>query len=338
MDPTKLAEAVVFIFGFFLPHLLGGGEQAAREASEKYGEQGWGVARSVWALLRPKIEAGPTLLKAAQDMAQHPDEDTMAALQQHLEVLFGEEPALAQELYNLIALSSYVSLLDLTPHEAFHWRAERDLVTLDKMIRERKRYAWCFFSLTCAGYAASIISRQELMWPAYVFALGLIAGRVIMAIVYAQKVGMKWAGWFGVASLFGPWLTWLAILSFRPPHLTRQALEGRGIPEKGEMDRAVRWGALVLAAIPFLLFILLLVGNPEYILGQFHVPLGWILFTAMLILSVLRVVPLLFVWNGKACEGGEIAAVAIVAGLLFLPTVWLILLGPAAVKLFELYG
>jgi hypothetical protein len=109
MDPQLPAQLVQFLAPF-LPYLLKGlklaGQEAAKKLGEKAGEQGFEQAKALWDKLRPKVEARPAALEAAQDAAAHPDdEDALAALRLQLKKLLAEDQALAQELARLLPQS-----------------------------------------------------------------------------------------------------------------------------------------------------------------------------------------------------------------------------------------
>jgi hypothetical protein len=106
MDPQLPAQLVQFLAPF-LPYLLKGvklaGQEAAKKLGEKAGEQGFEQAKALWDKLRPKVEARPAALEAAQDAATHPDdEDALAALRLQLKKLLAEDDSLAQELAHLL--------------------------------------------------------------------------------------------------------------------------------------------------------------------------------------------------------------------------------------------
>jgi len=109
MDPQLPAQLVQFLAPF-LPYLLKGvklaGQEAAKKLGEKAGEQGFEQARALWEKLRPKVEAKPAALEAAQDTAAHPDdEDALAALRLQLKKLLAEDESLAKELARLLTQS-----------------------------------------------------------------------------------------------------------------------------------------------------------------------------------------------------------------------------------------
>jgi len=87
----------------YLPYLLKGvklaGQEAAKKLGEKAAEGGFEQAKALWDKLRPKVEARPAALEAAQDAAAHPDDaDALAALRLQLKKLLAEAEALAQEI------------------------------------------------------------------------------------------------------------------------------------------------------------------------------------------------------------------------------------------------
>ena len=106
MDP-QLSTQLVQLLAPFLPYLLKGaklaGQEAAKKLGEKTGEQGFEQVKALWDRLRPKMEARPAALEAAQDAAAHPDdEDALAVLRLQLKKLLAEDEALAQELVRLL--------------------------------------------------------------------------------------------------------------------------------------------------------------------------------------------------------------------------------------------
>lgn len=104
MDVTVLVKDVIPFLAPFLPYLLKAGEKAAEEAGEKLGEASWERAKALWGRLRPKVEAKPAALEAAQDVAAQPDdEDAQAALRRQLKKLLAEDQALAAEVARLMA-------------------------------------------------------------------------------------------------------------------------------------------------------------------------------------------------------------------------------------------
>jgi len=109
MDP-QLSTQLVQLLAPFLPYLLKGaklaGQEAAKKLGEKTGEQGFEQVKALWDRLRPKMEARPAALEAAQDAAAHPDdEDALAALRLQLKKLLAEDDSLVQELARLLPQS-----------------------------------------------------------------------------------------------------------------------------------------------------------------------------------------------------------------------------------------
>ncbi len=91
----------------FLPSLFSLGTKAAESAAEKFGEDAWEKAKSLWFKLRPKVEAKPLAQGAAQELAQNPeDEDAREALTKQLQKILEADPALAAEITRLLEDSS----------------------------------------------------------------------------------------------------------------------------------------------------------------------------------------------------------------------------------------
>jgi hypothetical protein len=75
------------------------GQKAVEEIGKEAGSDAWRAAKSVWERLRPKIEARPAALEAAEDVASTPaDEDALTVLRVQLKKLLTEDEALASEV------------------------------------------------------------------------------------------------------------------------------------------------------------------------------------------------------------------------------------------------
>ena len=82
-----------------LPILLDAGERAANTIAEKFGDDVAGFARRLWDKLRNKVEEKDSAKEAAQDVAEHPDDDDRrAALRVQLTKILDEDPELLSEL------------------------------------------------------------------------------------------------------------------------------------------------------------------------------------------------------------------------------------------------
>lgn len=102
MDISQLAQQLTTFLTPFLPYLLKAGEKAAEEAGKKIGGDAWERAKTLWAKLRPKVEAKPTAQEAVKDAAAAPqDQDAQAALRLQLKKLLAEDKTLAQEVARL---------------------------------------------------------------------------------------------------------------------------------------------------------------------------------------------------------------------------------------------
>jgi len=99
MDIGALANSLTTALIPLLPYLLKAGEKAAEETGKAVGSQSLEWAKSLWSKLKPKVEAKPAALEAAEDAAQTPDdEDTQAALRRQFRKLLEEDESLAEEV------------------------------------------------------------------------------------------------------------------------------------------------------------------------------------------------------------------------------------------------
>jgi len=99
MDITALASSVTAALVPLLPYLLKAGEKAAEETGKKVADQSLEWGKSLWSKLKPKVEAKPAALEAAQDVAHAPeDEELQTALRVQLRKLLTEDQSLAEEV------------------------------------------------------------------------------------------------------------------------------------------------------------------------------------------------------------------------------------------------
>ena len=99
MDIGTLASSLTTALVPLLPYLLKAGEKAAEETGKTVGGQSLEWAKSLWAKLKPKVDAKSAALEATQDAAQTPDdEDAHAALRVQLEKLLAEDQTFADEV------------------------------------------------------------------------------------------------------------------------------------------------------------------------------------------------------------------------------------------------
>jgi hypothetical protein len=99
MDIGTLTQAVTTTLIPLLPYLFKAGEKAAEETGKQIAGGAWNSAKELWTKLRPKVEAKPAALEAAQDVATTPeDSDARAALRLQLKKLLIEDEALAREV------------------------------------------------------------------------------------------------------------------------------------------------------------------------------------------------------------------------------------------------
>ena len=99
MDIGTLASALTTALVPLLPYLLKAGEKAAEETGKTVASQTLEWAKSLWSKLKPRVEAKPAALEAAQDAAQSPDDqDAQAALRRQFKKLLEEDQSLAEEV------------------------------------------------------------------------------------------------------------------------------------------------------------------------------------------------------------------------------------------------
>src|SRR5215213_10822131 len=99
MGIVALASSVTTALVPLLPYLLKAGEKAAEETGKAVAGQSWEWAKSLWTKLKPKVEANPAALVAAQDVAQAPeDEELQTVLRVQLRKLLTEDQLLAEEV------------------------------------------------------------------------------------------------------------------------------------------------------------------------------------------------------------------------------------------------
>jgi hypothetical protein len=99
MDIAALANSLTTALVPLLPYLLKAGEKAAEETGKRVAGQSWEWAKSLWTKLKPKVEAKPAALEAAQDVAEVPeDQDAHAAFRQQLKKLLTEDQSLAEDV------------------------------------------------------------------------------------------------------------------------------------------------------------------------------------------------------------------------------------------------
>src|SRR5262245_58360753 len=99
MDIGAMANSVTTALVPLLPYLLKAGEKAAEETGKTVANQSLEWGKSLWSKLKPKVEAKPAALEAAQDVAQSPqNQDLQAALRVQLNKLLTEDQSLAEEV------------------------------------------------------------------------------------------------------------------------------------------------------------------------------------------------------------------------------------------------
>ena len=96
-------SALVSILAPCLGVLITGANAVAAEIGKAVGTELLAHAQRLWTKLRPHVEARPSALEAAEDVAARPDDErTRAALELQLEKLLRDQPELMQELVPIV--------------------------------------------------------------------------------------------------------------------------------------------------------------------------------------------------------------------------------------------
>ena len=95
----------------FLPYLLNPGKGTSETATNKFGEASWQKAQTVWAVLKPKVDAKESAKEAAMDVAKNPDdEDSQTVLRVQLKKLVASDEALSNQLAGIFQVDSSSSM------------------------------------------------------------------------------------------------------------------------------------------------------------------------------------------------------------------------------------
>ncbi len=98
MDPVSLTA----FLAPFLPYLMKGAQDLTEELGRKLGQEAWKYAKSMWARLRPGVEANEPTRAAAEAVATNPeDEVARGGLAFQLKTMLEADPHLAEELARL---------------------------------------------------------------------------------------------------------------------------------------------------------------------------------------------------------------------------------------------
>jgi hypothetical protein len=108
MDVTGLAA----FLAPFLPALVKGADRLAGDVAERLGDAAYGVAKRMWELLRPKVEADPRAQDTVEEVAEDPDDEVLQAmLAKRLEGLLADDLALAADLDRLLEEGRAVTIV-----------------------------------------------------------------------------------------------------------------------------------------------------------------------------------------------------------------------------------
>ncbi|HLO89044.1 MAG TPA: hypothetical protein VK203_29115 [Nostocaceae cyanobacterium] len=102
MDITQVVKLVEFLAPS-LPFILNVGNKVVEGASRKIGEDLLSKGKAIWAKLQPKIEAKEAAKEAVADLAQNPEDQALqTVLQVQLQKILADDPALAEEIAQLL--------------------------------------------------------------------------------------------------------------------------------------------------------------------------------------------------------------------------------------------
>lgn len=107
LDIGQIAAATVATLAPFTPFLLevskAGGKKLAEVIAEKGGEAAWKKAQVLWDKLKARFDDDPEVKSAATMVAAKPEDETrQTMLAEVLGARLQENPALAQELFDLL--------------------------------------------------------------------------------------------------------------------------------------------------------------------------------------------------------------------------------------------
>lgn len=103
---APLATQVVGILAPFLPQLIKTGQALADGVADQAEKQKATVAAAIWDRLFPEVSGTPATDTAVKDAAENPDDpDYQAALRVQFRKMLAEDPALAEDLRQVLESS-----------------------------------------------------------------------------------------------------------------------------------------------------------------------------------------------------------------------------------------
>jgi hypothetical protein len=189
-------------------------------------------------------------------------------------------------------------------------------------------------------FAGAVIQQVDFAWQiAILLACGLIQGAVLIMFGYNSK-NPQW--WVAIPLAIMPVLNWLAyvmIAGYEPPQ-----------PDSPKPRQLPAW--LVLGLSPCLCGLVLYAYRPNYMLQLFTgppigenipaigIPCGW---PILFIIGVFVLVQNYALWAGlqqtRLVGVWALAFVGLAITFLTFPSIWLVLMGPAAVQVYkQFYG
>lgn len=115
IDISKLANDLATYLAPAMPILMKVITTAGKAASDKLGEEAWGLAKSIWGKLRNKVKAKPALQSAAIKVAKSPEnKKSLDAFTIQLEKLLSNDKKLTRDLSFLSERISHTPYINQT--------------------------------------------------------------------------------------------------------------------------------------------------------------------------------------------------------------------------------
>jgi hypothetical protein len=330
-EQFDLANAVAIILGSHITELV--------RPTRIYPEERMGpnlqTAYRVWQKLAPHFESHDLLREQVQTLVDAPSESARLALAEEIRRLFANEPELRAEIKEITDRSAYASLYGSIP--TVDGKSQAPLTGSDRNavlthLAVVVAVIWVLLAIVVVIWSLSglfsLLKLARLLLPVPLIIRGVLVGR------FADRLHIRRPHWVGAAAMLPGNILLILV-----------AMAGYRRVDSLPDDQVVCYSLFTqiftayLAAMPPLLFILLSVINPAYMVLFFEDWLGIAFLAIAIVAFALGVLSLWFgFWRNKAQTGIGIALVSTIAGWSSLITIWVILLGPAAVQLKQTFS
>lgn len=322
-SPADLAEAIATIFGLQAADIdwLSYTESSTLDDLESSTQ----TAIRLWRMLPSHSTVDSGLAEHIRTLAASPSEAARQTVQDAIAPIIGTNEALQIELRSIIQHSPYASLIGLPPDSNQH--------LTDRLATDHTRnrvLGWLLAVTVGFFFLSGLITRLDLSFMIFL----LLIARGILYGYFADDLRVKRPIMIGVfAALPGSNLALLLSLAgYRLTHATNAE-------DKVTYTRLVRILFLIIACIPVVLFVVLLLINPRYVLlltaNAFGLTLAAMLVAAF---ATLALTTYFAYWKASARTGLGIGLASLLIGLSFPLAMWLTLLGPATVEVREQFG